>query len=241
MASFIEGKRLWGGSLLLLTGLFYLFYNLNLLPFEVPTYVFTWQMAVILIGVYALYRSFFKGLILIGIGVYFILPLIGAMPPIDIAKMWPLLLILLGLTILFGSRFKKKHKKNYMKNYTLENPKTEINEGSFDITTILGGDSRQISSYDFKGGKITAIMGGVELDLTNCYLSKDGCVIDLEVVMGGISLKVSREWNIKSEIVPIMSGIEDHDLHSRDVRIDPSALLILRGNVVMGGIEIKRI
>jgi predicted membrane protein len=241
MASFIEGKRLWGGSLLLLTGLFYLFYNLNLLPFEVPTYVFTWQMAVILIGVYALYRSFFKGLILISVGVYFILPLMGAMPPIDIVKMWPLLLILLGLSILFGSRFKKKNKKRYMKNYVLENPKNEINEGSFDITTILGGDSRQISSYDFKGGKITAIMGGVELDLTNCYLSKDGCVIDLEVVMGGISLKVSREWNIKSEIVPIMSGIEDHDLHSRDVRIDPAALLILRGNVVMGGIEIKRI
>jgi len=238
MASFIEGKRLWGGSLLLLTGLFYLFYNLNLLPFEVPTYVFTWQMAVILVGVYALYRSFFWGLTLIGIGVYFILPLTAATPAIDITKMWPLLLVLLGLTTLFGTRFKKKR---YMKIHAFEQKTAETTEGSFDITAILGGDSRQISSYDFKGGKITAIMGGVELDLTNCYLSKDGCVIDLDVVMGGISLKVSREWNIKSEIVPIMSGIEDHDLHSRDVRIDPAALLILRGNVIMGGIEIKRI
>ena len=117
---------------------------------------------------------------------------------------------------------------------------TEINEETFDITAVLGGETRQISAYDFKGGKITTVMGGVELDLTNCYLSKEGAVIDLSVVMGGVSLKISREWNIKSEIVPIMSGIEDEDLRSLDAHIDPSAVVILRGSVVMGGIEIKR-
>ena len=115
-----------------------------------------------------------------------------------------------------------------------------INDETFHITAVMGGDTRQISSYDFKGGTITAVMGGIELDLTNCYLSKEGCVIDLNVVMGGISLKVSREWNIQSEIMPIMSGIEDEDRYSNSVHIDPAATVILRGTVVMGGIEIKR-
>ena len=240
------GKRLWGGTILLLTGLFCLFYNFNMLPFEVPVYVFTWQMAVIIIGVYALYRSWFFGLILIGIGVYFILPLTEEFPLIEIKKLWPVLLILLGLMALFGFRLKKTHEKHLLKfkkrmqeNHYHHKAK-ETSEESFDITTIMGGDSRKISSYDFKGGKITTVLGGVELDLTNCYLSKEGCVIDLEVVMGGVSLKVSRDWNIKSEIVPIMSGIEDDDLNSIDVHIDPAAVLILKGTVVMGGIEIKR-
>lgn len=234
MAHSFSGKRIWAGTLLLLTGVFYLLYNFNALPFVVPSYVFSWQMAVILTGVYFLYKSFMKGLLIIAIGAYFILPLTGMMPPIDIEKMWPALLILLGVIVLFGSGFKKKNKKN------TTSMKTSLNEDLFEITTIMGGDSRQLSSYDFKGGKITAIMGGVELDMTNCYLSKEGCIIDLSVVMGGISLKISREWNIKSEITPIMSGIEDEDQYSDNVHIDPAATIILRGSVVMGGIEIKR-
>lgn len=168
-----------------------------------------------------------------GIGTYFILPLTGIMQTVPIEKMWPLIIILLGIAILFGSGFKKKQKKTYMSTHT-------VNDETFDITTIMGGDNRQISSYDFKGGKITTVMGGVELDLTNCYLSKEGCVIILDVVMGGVSLKISREWNIQSEIMPIMSGIEDEDRYSNNVHIDPAATVILRGTVVMGGIEIKR-
>ena len=234
MAHSFSGKRIWAGTLLLLTGLFYLLYNFNALPFIVPPYVFSWQMAVILTGVYFLYKSFFKGMLVIVVGTYFILPLTGMIQPIEIEKMWPALLILLGVLILFGSGFKKKNKKN------ITSMKTSVNEELFEITTIMGGDSRQLSSYDFKGGKITAIMGGVELDMTNCYLSKEGCIIDLSVIMGGISLKISREWNIKSEITPIMSGIEDEDQYSNNVHIDPAATIILRGSVVMGGIEIKR-
>jgi hypothetical protein len=233
----VSGKRLWAGTLLLLTGLFYLLYNFNALPFEVPAYVFSWQTAVIVTGVYCLYKSWFWGLILIATGVYFLLPLTGVITPIDPEKLWPLGLMLLGVMILFGSGFKKKKSKKQM----LKNKMNEMNDGLFDITAILGGDNRQISTYDFKGGKITAIMGGIELDLTNCHLTKDEpAVIDLSVVMGGISLKVSREWNIQSELTPIMSGIEDDDLRKLDVQIDPAAVVILRGSLIMGGIEIKR-
>ena len=235
MSQSFSGKRIWAGTLLLITGVFYLLYNFNALPFAVPGYVFSWQMCLIIIGIYALYKSVFKGFILIGIGTYFILPLAGYIEPIPIEKMWPLIIILIGILILFGSGFKKKNKKKY----TMQTTHTIDNE-TFHITAVMGGDTRQISSYDFKGGTITAVMGGIELDLTNCYLSKEGCIIDLSVVMGGISLKVSREWNIQSEIMPIMSGIEDEDRYSNNVHIDPAATVILRGTVVMGGIEIKR-
>jgi len=237
MTTPISGKRLWAGIMLLLIGSFYLAYNFNLLPFEVPSYVFTWPVILILFGVYALYKSWFKGFILIAIGTYFLLPKMGAIPAIDFMKAWPALLILLGLTLLFGARFKKKTKK---KHFVMNSTTAQINEETFDITAIMGGDARQINSYNFKGGKITAIMGGLELDLSNCHLAKEGCVIDLSVVMGGISLKISREWNIKSEILPIMSGIEDNVIYKEDNYIDPAALIVLRGTIVMGGVEIKR-
>lgn len=235
MSQSFSGKRIWAGTLLLATGIFYLLYNFNALPFTVAAYVFSWQMCVMLIGVYALYRSPIKGFILIGIGSYFILPLTGYTQPIPIEKLWPLFIILIGLIVLFGSGFKKKNKKKPVMTTT----STSTDE-TFHISAIMGGNTKQINSYDFKGGSITAVMGGIELDLTNCYLSKEGCIIDLNVVMGGISLKVSREWNIQSEIMPIMSGIEDEDRYSNNVHIDPAATVILRGTLVMGGIEIKR-
>jgi predicted membrane protein len=238
MKTVISGKRIWVGSLLFLTGLFYLLYNLNVLPFEVPAYVFTWQMAVILTGVYFLYKSWFWGLLLMIAGWYFMLPLTGMIASIDIYKLWPAALILLGILVLFGSGVKKKSKKEKQ---LVKNTMNDFNEDLLEITAIMGGDNRQISAYDFKGVRITAIMGGIELDLTNCYLTKDEpAVIDLSVVMGGVSLKVSREWNIKSEITPIMSGIEDDDLRKLDVQVDPAALVILRGTLVMGGVEIIR-
>lgn len=235
MSQSFSGKRIWAGTLLLLTGIFYLLYNFNALPFAVPVYVFSWQMCLILIGIYALYSAPVKGFVLISIGTYFILPLAGYIQPIEIEKMWPLIIILLGIIVLSGSRFKKRNKKKP----AMTTAHTTTDE-TFNITAIMGGNTKQINSYDFKGGTITAVMGGIELDLTNCFLSKEGCVIDLNVVMGGISLKVSREWNIQSEIMPIMSGIEDEDRYSSSVHIDPAATVILRGTLVMGGIEIKR-
>ena len=236
MASLTSGKRLWTGTALLLMGLFYLVHNFNLLPFAIPRYLFSWPMALVLFGVYLLYHSWTKGLVVIAVGVAFLLPLLGLIPPVEFRKMWPLLLIALGLLVLFGSGFIQR----FGSRRSSVVPVAENAEETFDLVAIMGGESGQISSYNFKGGKITAIMGGVDLDLTNCYLAKEGCVIDVSVVMGGVRLKVSREWNIKSEIVPIMSGIEDSALHATDVHIDPAALVILKGSLLMGGIEIQR-
>ncbi len=113
-------------------------------------------------------------------------------------------------------------------------------EGFIENTVIFGADSKKISSYDFKGGHLTVICGGLEMDLTNCTLSKERNIIELEVVFGGVTLTVPREWNVVSEVVPIMGGIEDEITYMKDRYIDPAAELIIRGNVVMGGLEIKR-
>lgn len=109
-----------------------------------------------------------------------------------------------------------------------------------DANVIFGGDSKQISSYDFQGGKITAIFGGLEIDLTNCCLSKEHKVIEVFVLFGGVSLKVPREWNVRSECTAIMGGIDDSINEMRDVYVDPAAELIIKGVVLMGGLEIKR-
>jgi hypothetical protein len=106
---------------------------------------------------------------------------------------------------------------------------------------IFGGDSKKITSYDFKGGKFITVMGGLELDLTDCCLSKDGAVLEIVSVLGGVSLKAPKEWNIKTESIPVMGGIHDEIQDMPDAYVDPAAVLTIKGAAVLGGIDIRRV
>jgi hypothetical protein len=77
-------------------------------------------------------------------------------------------------------------------------------------------------------------MGGVELDLRGARPASDTMILDVLVWWGGIELKVPPDWRVTSEVVPIMAGIED----KTKVQLDAKTHLIVRGLVVMGGIEV---
>ena len=229
-------KSFWGGLLFIAIGILLLMQNFNLLPFVLPAYVFTWKMLLVVIGIFLLpSKNWFRGMVCIGVGTYFLLPEAFGIYNVTIAQLWPLALIIIGITIM-TNKLKKDKKK-----ITINMEKSK--DGFIENTVIFGGDSKKISSYDFKGGHISVICGGLEMDLTNCTLSKEKNIIDVNIVFGGLSLRVPREWNILSEAVPVMGGIEDdiNNRSNRDQYVDPAAELVIRGNVVMGGLEIKRV
>ena len=233
MNPIINKKSFWGGLLIIIAGIFLFMQNFNLLPFVVPAYFFTWKMLLIGIGIFYLpTRNWFGALLLIGTGTYFILPDLGIYN-ITIAQLWPLGLVALGI-IIMTRRPKKEDKKKTT--FNLE----KTMDGYIESSVIFASDVKKISSYDFKGGHISVVCGGLEMDLTNCTLSKEKNIINLEIVFGGVSLTVPREWNIVSEATPIMGGIDDEITEQKDRYVDPAAELIIRGNVVMGGLEIKR-
>jgi len=227
------------GILLITVGLVLLLKNLNLLPVEIPAYVFSWKMLLIAIGAFALFfkRSVFKGLFLISLGSYFLIPDVYGVALPSLHTIWPLVLVFIGLAVIFKKNHNQKRQECKEKWFQ----KKSTNMDVLDASAIMGGDSKQVSSYDFKGGKINAILGGLELDLTNCTLSKEPCVLDVTIVMGGVELIVPHEWNIVSELKPIMGGVEDTAVNKPDMYVDPAAKVILRGTIVMGGMEIKRI
>lgn len=99
---------------------------------------------------------------------------------------------------------------------------------------IMGGVVRKMNSSHFFGGEATAFLGGVELDLRGAHAATDTVVLDVLVWWGGVELKVPPDWKVTSEVVPIMAGIEDKTKVQADARVH----LIVRGLVVMGGIEV---
>lgn len=225
----------WGTSFIVVGGLL-LAKNLDLIT-GIPDYIMDWPSILILVGIYVTFiKERWGGLFPLGIGLYFLLQNIFEVTFVPLYQLWPLALVIVGVGMLIRIGKEPSKKKDFSRRKVSFN----IDDNYMEATAIFGGENRQVSSYDFKGGKITVIFGGMELDLTNCTLSKDQPEIEVQAVFGGLSLTVPKEWNVKSEIKPIIGGVSDDINQYKGAYIDPAAVLILRGTTIMGGIEIKR-
>jgi hypothetical protein len=95
---------------------------------------------------------------------------------------------------------------------------------------------RTIESQSLVGLEATAVMGGVEADLRGARARGSEVVAEVFAMWGGIELIVPEDWRVVSEVVPVMGGVEDktHLAEGGD-----TTTLVVRGLVVMGGLEIK--
>lgn len=100
---------------------------------------------------------------------------------------------------------------------------------------LMSGVTRKIVSQEFRGGELSAMMGGVEIDLRGAKLAGGSAVIEVFVWWGGIDMRVPEGWTVANEGLAVMGAIED----STKVAGDGHNTLIIRGLVVMGGVEIK--
>ncbi|HSF53190.1 MAG TPA: DUF5668 domain-containing protein [Algoriphagus sp.] len=105
------------------------------------------------------------------------------------------------------------------------------------IDAVFSGVNRKLMSKNFQGGKITAAFGGVDLDLTQTDFS--GVVtIQIDIIFGGVKMIVPPHWDIRTEVSNIAAGIEDKR-YFRDGGVDTSKVVILKGTILFGGLEIK--
>lgn len=88
----------------------------------------------------------------------------------------------------------------------------------------------------FEGADLTAVMGGVNLDLSNAPMARDTAVIDVFALMGGAVLLVPRDWDVTVRVVCLMGGCSDK---RRPATVPATKHLIIQGMAVMGGVEIK--
>jgi hypothetical protein len=101
---------------------------------------------------------------------------------------------------------------------------------------VLGGVGRKCAARDFRGGSVTAIMGGCEIDLRQASIVSGEAVIDVFSLWGGIEIRVPRDWLVVSKGVPLLGGFEDA---STPPPAPTGKVLVVRGVAIMGGVEIK--
>ena len=91
-------------------------------------------------------------------------------------------------------------------------------------------------SKNFKGGRIESMFGGTELNLMQADFTGTA-VLDFNIAFGGVKLYVPPQWNVKSEVTAILGGVEDK--RAITPQTDSTKVLLLRGSVMFGGLEIK--
>ncbi|WEF35180.1 LiaI-LiaF-like domain-containing protein [Pseudoduganella chitinolytica] len=107
-------------------------------------------------------------------------------------------------------------------------------EDIVNVTAVLGAHRRRMATQHFRGGEITVLMAGCDLDLRDASL--DGvAVLHVFALMGGIDIKVPTDWTVELEGMPILGGFEDSTLRPRDT----GKRLVVRGYAIMGGLDLR--
>jgi predicted membrane protein len=224
--------RIVFGILIVIAGLLAFLSNIHVIHnFSIWDY---WPVILIVIGISRFFKPFtgsgqyVEGLIWIAIGTILLLDNLNLFE-FSIGKYWPLLLVLVGIMIILHSFSATRAVSG------------GLNIDSINVTSILGGSNYNYTSKTLKGGKLTAIMGGSKLDMRNAEMDGDSMVIDSFIMMGGMELLVPEHWRVILQATPILGGVEDKTMLKEDSKSGKSSKvkeLILKGVIIMGGIEI---
>jgi predicted membrane protein len=142
---------------------------------------------------------------------------------------WPLLLITGGVLIILTGLFGRQAAKSVG---TIEMRST--NDSIVDVGVLMSGINMSNATQDFRGGKVSAVVGGVEIDLRNASM-QESATLSIFAMMGGIVIKVPADWSVVSNCVPIMGGVDDKSVPPAR----PVKRLVITGYVIMGGVEVK--
>lgn len=184
-----------------------------------------WPLIFVLIGIVQLFNrnkaSYFSGFIFIIIGgLLFVNNLVEVNLYI---YFWPLILIIAGISFLFT---REKHTSK------------PVSDNATNAFTIFGGQNIHSNSNHYEGGQITAIFGGVEIDLRDAIISEQGAVLELNAVFGGIKIHVPDNVKVQVAGLPIFGGCENKTRRKAANEVDGPALKINYA-AVFGGVEIR--
>ncbi len=249
-----RGGRILSGFVLIGFGLIFLAKQLGIL---FPEWLFTWPVFLIALGIYVGAKHLFRNpgwIFMVLVGSVFLIS--DVFPEFEFQKfLWPLLFIVAGLLVVFKPfkgrvhRFNRFHNrynrrgagpdeqdKDYARSYCERASDTD--EDMLESVTILGGVKKNVLSKNFKGGEVICIMGGAEINLSQADI-QGTVALEMIQIFGGAKLIVPANWEIRSEAMVILGGIEDKRAQMIDRAASQNKILIIKGTCVFGGIDIR--
>jgi len=234
------------GLILVVLGGFFLLDSMNLIDFSVSRIIFSWQAFFIVIGIVLLLNTSRRllGSIFLILGAFFMIPRVFPWIYFDRHIVFPILLIAFGIYIILRKRTGRSTESNTANG----NPDVEsadfkdyekVNSDRVDDVAIFGGGHKIISTDNFKGGNITSVFGGSEIDLRGSKLAHGTNIIDIVAVFGGSTIIVPSDWKVMLDVLPIFGGFSNKVRRDPNSVIDTEKTLLIKGFVLFGGGEVR--
>jgi predicted membrane protein len=227
----LQSNRAIVGVILVLLGLFLVMRNTGVFPVFIEHIIFSWPMLLVTIGLVITIGSSggkSSGVIVMAVGAFFLIPHIFR-ETFDVNLFWPSIFIIIGIVFIFSKR----------KGWNSVSTNAQVGDDYIDFIHVFSGGERQIVSDNFRGGKVTAVFGGSEIDLTKAKLAPGVSELELACVFGGTTIIVPDDWNVKIDVVPVLGGFGDSRKLNPGRNVDITRQLVIKGAVVFGGGEVK--
>ncbi len=186
-----------------------------------------WPAGLIVIGVAQLMsarRAWLGPVILIAVGVALLFATAGVITVSVWALLWPLAIIGVGVWLVFGK-------------LVVPRPRA-TGADAIDLVTMFSGHESRVTSTAFKGGSITVMFGGVELDLRDATPAPGGAEIQVTAAFGGAEITVPTNWKLEVSGLPIF-GAFSNKVRTMAPLPDDAPVLRIQGLTLFGGVEIK--
>ncbi|HVN48044.1 MAG TPA: DUF5668 domain-containing protein [Bacteroidota bacterium] len=223
------GFRIFMGGSIILIGILFLLNNMHII--DAQYWIHLWPALLIVFGFAHLFQHRTPGggtvwsIVLIFVGTAMVCDRLEFIS-FNVWDFWPLILVFAGIMLITQSSFRRWQRSP---SSTPGDPANLIT-----ATAIMGGSRRYVTSKDFQGGNLFALMGGIEIDLHDADIQTEA-TLDVFALMGGIVLRVPEDWLIVVNTLPVMGGVDD----KTHPPVESTKRLTITGFLMMGGMEIK--
>ena len=223
-----NNKSIIWGVILVMVGVIYGLNSLNIVDINLffPGW---WTLFIIVPCVIGLVTDGDKTGSIIGV-IIGVLLFLGANDIIDYDLIWklifPLIIIVVGLSLIFKDRFNSKITKR------IEDIADNKNNG---VIAVFSGEDVSFNNRVFTGINLTSIFGGIKCDLRGAKIKKD-VVINAYSFFGGTDILVDDNIKIAVSSTSIFGGVDNKKKNNdstSDITIYVNAICIF------GGIDIK--
>ena len=223
-----NNKSIIWGVILVMVGVIYVLNSLNIVDINLffPGW---WTLFIIVPCVIGLVTDGDKTGSIIGV-IIGVLLFLGANDIIDYDLIWklifPLIIIVVGLSLIFKDRFNSKITKR------IEDIADNKNNG---VIAVFSGEDVSFNNRVFTGINLTSIFGGINCDLRGAKIKKD-VVINAYSFFGGTDILVDDNVKIAVSSTSIFGGVDNKKKNNdstSDITIYVNAICIF------GGIDIK--
>lgn len=230
-------NAVWYAILLIVVGLIFLGKNLGYIDHYTYKMLISWQMLLIVIGLFAVAkRQYAGGLMLLAVGAFFLVPrMVGWVDGGWVRTYWPLLLIAVGMILIVRKMLPQANNKHSCCHFREEN---RLADGYLRSDNMFSSVKHIVLDPAFKGATIKNSFAGTIIDFRSTKLDAAETVVEVDCLFSGIELYAPGSWYITSELRPVFGGYNDKRFKD-GVEVDYNHKLIIRGNITFSGLEVK--